>query len=286
MGLSKWYLCGSEAFPPNEEKAFYNAELAAKMGLPQAEFAMGNDCLFYWVLTLGYFYEVGIGVTVDLEKADSWYRMAAEHGNQDAIQRRGGISRKQTLSRKDHEAITQNIRSARLKKGQKAPKPPPTQPPTAPLPQQFSESYPTDPPVRTQSPAGRQRITSGPPVPADYRRSSGTGPPSKQEYRHSSYASYNAPDPQSRKSSAGSGAPISQSMSQPSLAELGNVPHDGYTYSAPVRPSSRPSSQASSPPPLPSSRPSTAETFGLGPKTFQEMGVTTIQKKDSDCLIM
>ena len=41
MGLSKWYLCGGEGFSPNEEKAYINAERAAKMGLPQAEFAMG-----------------------------------------------------------------------------------------------------------------------------------------------------------------------------------------------------------------------------------------------------
>jgi TPR repeat protein len=41
MGLSKWYLCGGEGFSPNEEKAYIYAERAAKMGLPQAEFAMG-----------------------------------------------------------------------------------------------------------------------------------------------------------------------------------------------------------------------------------------------------
>ena len=41
MGLSKWYLCGSEGFSPNEEKAFTYAERAAKAELPQAEFAMG-----------------------------------------------------------------------------------------------------------------------------------------------------------------------------------------------------------------------------------------------------
>jgi len=42
MGLSKWYLCGGEGFPPDEEKAYYYADLAATAGLPQAEFAMGN----------------------------------------------------------------------------------------------------------------------------------------------------------------------------------------------------------------------------------------------------
>jgi TPR repeat protein len=42
MGLSKWYLCGGEGFSASEEKAFIYAERAAKKGLPQAEFGMGN----------------------------------------------------------------------------------------------------------------------------------------------------------------------------------------------------------------------------------------------------
>lgn len=42
MGLSKWYLCGGDGFSPNEENAYIYAERAAKMGLPQAEFAMGR----------------------------------------------------------------------------------------------------------------------------------------------------------------------------------------------------------------------------------------------------
>jgi TPR repeat protein len=42
MGLSKWYLCGGEGFAASEEKSFIYAERAAKKGLPQAEFGMGN----------------------------------------------------------------------------------------------------------------------------------------------------------------------------------------------------------------------------------------------------
>jgi TPR repeat protein len=70
MGLSKWYLCGADGFPANEEKAFIYAERAAKKGLPQAEFAMGM--IFYIGLTLGYFYEVGICVAVDITMAEGW----------------------------------------------------------------------------------------------------------------------------------------------------------------------------------------------------------------------
>jgi len=42
MGLSKWYLCGADEIARNEEKAFVNAERAAKLGHPPAEFAMGS----------------------------------------------------------------------------------------------------------------------------------------------------------------------------------------------------------------------------------------------------
>lgn len=70
MGLSKWYLCGADGFPANEEKAYIYAERAAKKGLPQAEFAMG--IIFYSDLTLGYFYEVGICVAVDITMAEGW----------------------------------------------------------------------------------------------------------------------------------------------------------------------------------------------------------------------
>ena len=41
MGMSKWYLCGGEGIPRNEEKAFMYAERAANKGFPAAEFAMG-----------------------------------------------------------------------------------------------------------------------------------------------------------------------------------------------------------------------------------------------------
>ena len=39
----------------------------------------------------------------------------------------------------------------------------------------------------------------------------------------------------------------------------------------------------------PAGRPQTAtgdQVYGMGPKTFQQMGVQTNHKKDSDCLIM
>ena len=94
MSLSKWFLVGSEGlFPKNEELAYTYAERAAQSGLATAEFA------------LGYFSEIGMYVPVDLDKALEWYHKASKHGNADAAGRIEGLSRKQVLSRKDHEQV-------------------------------------------------------------------------------------------------------------------------------------------------------------------------------------
>lgn len=92
MSLSKWYLCGAEGcFKKDEALAFKYAESAAARGLASAEFAMG------------YFYEVGVHVSQNVEEARKWYEKAAAHGNGDAKSRIEGISRRKTLSRRDHE---------------------------------------------------------------------------------------------------------------------------------------------------------------------------------------
>ncbi|KAI9658104.1 MAG: hypothetical protein M1829_006829 [Trizodia sp. TS-e1964] len=100
MAISKWFLCGFEGvFEKNEELAFTYAQRAAQSGLATAEFAMG------------YFFEIGIYVGVDLKEARTWYEKASDHGNTDAISRIKGISEAQTLSKKDHE----NVAIARIK---------------------------------------------------------------------------------------------------------------------------------------------------------------------------
>lgn len=103
MAISKWFLCGHEGiFEKNDELAFTYAQRAAQSGLPTAEFA------------LGYFYEVGIYVPVDIKEARSWYAKAAASGNKDASSRIESISRSKTLSRKDHEKIAiSRIKSTR-----------------------------------------------------------------------------------------------------------------------------------------------------------------------------
>ncbi|KAI5295245.1 hypothetical protein KEM55_006274 [Ascosphaera atra] len=94
MAISKWFLCGHEGlFEKNDEIAFKYAKRAASSGLPTAEFAMG------------YFYEIGIFVPVDIKEARSWYAKASASGNKDATGRIDSISRSKTLSRKDHETV-------------------------------------------------------------------------------------------------------------------------------------------------------------------------------------
>ncbi|KAI9886568.1 MAG: hypothetical protein M1823_001610 [Watsoniomyces obsoletus] len=101
MAVSKWFLCGYEGiFEKNEELAFVFAQRAARSGLPTAEFAMG------------YFYEIGMYVPVNVQEARRWYERAADHGNRDAMGRIDGISRSKTLSKKDHEQVAiQRIKS-------------------------------------------------------------------------------------------------------------------------------------------------------------------------------
>lgn len=94
MAISKWFLCGHEGvFEKNDELAFKYAQRAAQNGFPTAEFA------------LGYFYEVGIYVPVDIKEARGWYAKAASNGNKDATNRIDSISRSKTLSKKDHERV-------------------------------------------------------------------------------------------------------------------------------------------------------------------------------------
>ncbi|KAK4049095.1 hypothetical protein OIO90_005565 [Microbotryomycetes sp. JL221] len=94
MALAKWYLCGSEGhFDKNETLAYTFAEKAASRQLPSAEFA------------LGYFKEVGVNSSIDLDQARRWYTRAANHGNEDAKQRLEALGHGDVnaLSRTDHE---------------------------------------------------------------------------------------------------------------------------------------------------------------------------------------
>ena len=94
MALSKWFLCGHEgAFAKDERLAFTFAEKAARGNLPSAEFA------------LGYYYEVGVGGTIDLNLAKKWYGRAAEHGNDESASRLAALEDAHPMSRDQHDDL-------------------------------------------------------------------------------------------------------------------------------------------------------------------------------------
>ncbi|KAI8066626.1 hypothetical protein BC940DRAFT_239973 [Gongronella butleri] len=79
FSLTAWYLVGSpNVLPQSDLEAYIWAKRAAEKELPKAEYAVG------------YFTEVGIGVSKNLDDAMVWYKRAAQHGDKRAIQRLQG----------------------------------------------------------------------------------------------------------------------------------------------------------------------------------------------------
>lgn len=168
MAISKWFLCGQKGlFDKSDELAFVYAERAAQTGLPTAEFAMG------------YFYEIGIHVRLDLNLSKNWYTKAADHGYAEALGRLEGISRSNTLSKKDHQDIAiarirsthgsqRKPRADRIKANEKMPTIPdsiqdiPVFHPTKPYPQDRG-SYPSI----SAAASNMQRPVSTAPYPED-----------------------------------------------------------------------------------------------------------------------
>ncbi|KAJ5555504.1 Chitin synthase activator (Chs3) [Penicillium sp. DV-2018c] len=243
MAISKWFLCGHEGvFEKNDELAFTYAQRAAQSGLPTAEFA------------LGYFYEVGIFVPVDIKEARSWYAKAAASGNKDASGRIESISRSKTLSRKDHEKVAiSRIKSTRYTAHQRGgsleapqeniqmPDPsrmtlsdgPPSGAPypdrphsTRPRPQQGyqlsdrpSSAFGVNPNLRSNAPQGY-----GGPPPGPGARTPSYGPGGPMNYRQTGPGTpMSAP--------AGPGSPQPNSMHSP-----GGTPRLDIGYSAPMPP--------------------------------------------------
>jgi TPR repeat protein len=69
LGMAGWHMTGVENYlPKDQEMAFQLVKEAADRGLARAQY------------TLGYFYEGGIGVEADVEKAFSYYGLAADQG--------------------------------------------------------------------------------------------------------------------------------------------------------------------------------------------------------------
>ncbi|KAK0614453.1 hypothetical protein B0T14DRAFT_528535 [Immersiella caudata] len=76
LAVSRWFLYGHEGtLRENYRLAFEFATDAAATGLSYAEFVMG------------YYYEIGIHVSKNLQMARHWYELSAEHGCDDATRR-------------------------------------------------------------------------------------------------------------------------------------------------------------------------------------------------------
>ncbi|OMH81190.1 Protein SKT5 [Zancudomyces culisetae] len=76
MALSGWYLSGAaNVLEQSDALAFDWCSKAAEQNLPRAQFGMG------------YYYDIGIGVERDLDKAIEWYSLAAKNGNVEAKDR-------------------------------------------------------------------------------------------------------------------------------------------------------------------------------------------------------
>ncbi|KAI7863412.1 hypothetical protein BDF14DRAFT_1734029 [Spinellus fusiger] len=76
LALSGWYLTGSEGvLEQSNVNAYLWARKAADKGFSKAEYAVG------------YFFEMGIGVEIDLDEAKMWYKRSAKNGLSIAKQR-------------------------------------------------------------------------------------------------------------------------------------------------------------------------------------------------------
>lgn len=340
MAISKWFLCGHEGvFEKNDELAFKFAQRAAQNGFPTAEFA------------LGYFYEVGIFVPVDIKEARSWYSKAAASGNKDATNRIDSISRSKTLSKKDHEKVA----IARIKSRYGSQRPsnlgstpeniempdpskmslsdnntPNSAPPAAPYPDRPSSrarppygtnyampdprpssAFGINPNIRANAPPYNRAASYGA-GPMGHRHPSGTktpttaaAPTSPSGMRSPSAApkldiGYSAPlespgaDPRrrpprldgpDRKPARTPVSPPQGSMASPRPAV--SSPSAASFSSQPVQTPPKESAPSTPKPPTSSSSSTSAGQKpglpGKGPKTFEEMGVPTVQK-DNDCV--
>lgn len=236
MAISKWFLCGHEGvFEKNDELAFTYAQRAAQSGLPTAEFA------------LGYFYEVGIFVPVDIKEARSWYTKAAASGNKDASSRIESISRSKTLSRKDHEKVAiARIKSRYGSQGQQSSLEPAAESIEMPDPSKMSIS---DPPMSSapypDRPPSQARLTGQPGYQVnDPRPSSAFGINPNIRANGSQYAGQPQPQPNNRIPSYGAGrggyrpAALASNMgtASPPMRSPTGTPKLDVGYSAPMEP--------------------------------------------------
>ncbi|KAB8293486.1 hypothetical protein EYC80_007796 [Monilinia laxa] len=227
MAISKWFLCGYEGiFEKNEELAYTYAQRAAETEMATAEFAMG------------YFYEIGMYVNKNLEVASQWYDKAAKHGNHDALGRINSIRANHTLSKGDHGAAIQRIKSTHGSRRGARPERF-TQPNAPPMPTMAEDPSPTPPAHNSKpkfkkgAPAGIRPISIAP-YPEDDMSPGGRGgyPP-----RSPRYASQDGLRPSTSSSNPASDRPSSAFGIRPQQQP---PPHLGITHqnTEPIRSSS------------------------------------------------
>lgn len=248
MAISKWFLCGHEGlFDKSEEIAFTYAQRAAVSGLATAQFAMG------------YYYEVGIYVPVNFERAKEWYRQASQNGNQDASGRVEAISRSKTLSRKDHESLAlSKIRQQYGSRGQ-------GRPPPLPALSESVESQPLDMPDPSRLNLNTRPPSTRPPSTAPYPTGISNMPSANHapDFRPASAFGIN---PNLRPSSAASfaGSRPDGAGRQQLAPQQGYYPrfNPGPAYGREGRiPSAPPFTQGPPPPNQPPSRPGTTSPY-------------------------
>ncbi|ESZ93598.1 hypothetical protein SBOR_6027 [Sclerotinia borealis F-4128] len=148
MAISKWFLCGYEGiFEKNEELAYTYAQRAAETEMATAEFAMG------------YFYEIGMYVKKNLDMASQWYDKAASHGNHDALGRIDSIRANHTLTKGDHGAAIQRIKSTHGSR--RGPRPDRFNQANAPPMPTMAEDFSPTPPIHTQKPKFKKGSPAG-----------------------------------------------------------------------------------------------------------------------------
>jgi len=281
MALSKWFLCGAEgAFEKDESLAFTFAEKAARKGLPSAEFAMG------------YYKEVGVGGTKDIEAARMWYQLASDHGNTDATERLGVLSQPspQALSRQEHDNITESKLVRKRTQAKQRSERESGVIPRASIEesQQVVDVIRRNSVVRHHAPAssagssGLTPLTEQTPNPMSPQVQPVPGPQAQPHRQFPNQHRYTLVDPGSAQT--GNSPPPSRT-DQPGYARPAGRPpgQRTQTFPSPAPPQGPPQDQNADG----GSQPPSARQAVKGPMTFAEMGIQAKKlESNQDCMIM
>ncbi|GAA5981797.1 hypothetical protein JCM5350_005731 [Sporobolomyces pararoseus] len=297
MALSKWYLCGSEGnFEKNEALAVTFAEKAAARSLPSAEFA------------LGYFREVGINGSIDLEQAKRWYQRAASHGNDDAKKRLDALDKTnpELLNRTDHDQhvdtkLVRKRTAAKLRSDEQRERiaasklaaslagPDLSAPPASGIPPQHSQQQQQQYPIQQQPQPGfnqgRQSVAS--------MASAGSGGSAATLRRKNTQRQVEAAARMGQQLPMGSNGRATPSIPQNGqMSTAYNNSPNRQSYRLSDAPPSnlpitqRPMSQQQPPRPIQEIKVAPSQPQRAQPSSFAEMGIATTKAKKDDCAIM